>query len=166
MLGTWPVEHKARQLKIALGDMISGHRAACVRAAGSSPAAKSDHPRITAIARGRWMDTSLLEDTAEMGFTAVDATELSSAHPNQDLLRDFAVIYLADIAREAIVLQDRNELKKSEALLREALDKYRGLLEETGDRAIRAHAGGAEIRDEHGQPQIPPRKLAPAEQRA
>ena len=39
------------------------------------------------------------------------------------------MIYLADIAREAIVLQDRNELKKSEALLREALDKYRDLLE-------------------------------------
>jgi hypothetical protein len=95
----------------------------------AQPASKSDHPRITAIARGRGADTSLLEDAAEMGFTAVDGTELSSAHPNQDLLRGFAMIYLADIAREAIVLQDRNELKKSEALLREALDKYRGLLE-------------------------------------
>jgi Ca-activated chloride channel family protein len=129
VLGTWPVEHKARQLKIALGDMIAGLERHVFVRLEAQPASKSDHPRITAIARGRGVDTSLLEDAAEMGFTAVDGTELSSAHPNQDLLRGFAMIYLADIAREAIVLQDRNELKKSEALLREALDKYRGLLE-------------------------------------
>jgi Ca-activated chloride channel family protein len=129
VLGTWPVEHKARQLKIALGDMIAGLERHVFVRLEAQPASKSDHPRITAIARGRGADTSLLEDAAEMGFTAVDGTELSSAHPNQDLLRGFAMIYLADIAREAIVLQDRNELKKSEALLREALDKYRGLLE-------------------------------------
>ncbi len=62
VLGTWPVEQKARQLKITLGDMISGIDRHVFVKLEVAPAAKSDHPRITAIARGRINAGDLLED--------------------------------------------------------------------------------------------------------
>ena len=45
VLGTWPVEQKARQLKITLGDMISGIERHVFVKLEVAPAAKSDHPR-------------------------------------------------------------------------------------------------------------------------
>ncbi len=130
VLGTWPVEQKARQLKITLGDMISGIERRVFVKLEVSPAAKSDHPRITAIARGRSIDGNLLEDTTESAFTPVDATELASARPEMDVLRNFALVYMADISRDAVALKDRGEDEKAAKLLEEALTKYRDLLEE------------------------------------
>jgi Ca-activated chloride channel family protein len=129
VLGTWPVEQKARQLKITLGDMISGIERHVFVKLEVAPAAKSDHPRVTAIARGRSTDGSLLEDTGESGFTPVDATELSSARPELEVLRGFAIIYMADTSRDAVALKDRGEDEKAVKLLREALEKYRDLLD-------------------------------------
>ena len=130
VLGTWPVEQKARQLKITLGDMISGIERHVFVKLEIAPAAKSDHPRISAIARGRSTDGNLLEDAGEAAFTPVDATELASARPEMDVLRNFALVYMADISRDAVALKDRGEDEKAEKLLEEALTKYRDLLEE------------------------------------
>jgi Ca-activated chloride channel family protein len=130
VLGTWPVEQKARQLKITLGDMISGIERHVFVKLEASPAAKSDHPRITAIARGRGNAGDLLEDAAEAAFTPVDATELASAHPEMKVLRGFALVYMADISREAVALKDRGEDDKAAILLGDTLAKYRDLLEE------------------------------------
>lgn len=129
VLGTWPVEQKAHQIKITLGDMIAGLERRMFIKLEVQPAAKSDHPRITGMARGRGNDNSLLEDAAEFGFTPVGSTELISASPNRDLLSRFAMVHLADIAREAIALQDRGEMERSAALLQEAIEKYCSLLE-------------------------------------
>jgi Ca-activated chloride channel family protein len=129
VLGTWPVEQKTRQLKITLGDMISGIERHVFVKLEVAPAAKSDHPRITAIARGRSTDGSLLEDTGESAFTPVDATELSSARPEMEVLQGFALVYMADVSRDAVALKDRGEDEKAVKLLREALDQYRDLLD-------------------------------------
>lgn len=146
VLGTWPVEHKARQLKITLGDMISGIERHVFVKLEVAPAAKSDHPRVTAIARGRSTDGSLLEDAGEAAFTPVDGTELASARPEMEVLRGFAIIYMADASRDAVALKDRGEDEKAVKLLRVALEQYRDLLET--EEVARYERILAQLRDE------------------
>jgi hypothetical protein len=46
-----------------------------------------------------------------------------------DILRSFALVYMADTSREAVALKDRGEDDKAVKLLQAALDKYRDLLD-------------------------------------
>jgi Ca-activated chloride channel family protein len=129
VLSTWPTELKGHQLKITLGDMISGIERRVFVKLAVQPASKSDHPKIAGLVRGRANNGDLLEDSAETAFTPVDGTKLVSAKPEMEILRGYALVYMADTSRDAVALKDRGEDDKAVKLLREALDKYRDLLD-------------------------------------
>jgi Ca-activated chloride channel homolog len=129
VLSTWPTELKGHQLKISLGDMISGLERHVFIKLGVPPAAKSDHPKIAGLVRGRANNGDLLENIAEIVFAPVDAKGLADAKPELEILRGFALVYMADISRDAIALKDRREDKKAVKLLEDALNQYRDLLD-------------------------------------
>jgi Ca-activated chloride channel family protein len=130
VLSTWPTELKGHQLKITLGDMISGIERRVFVKLAVQPASKSDHPKIAGLVRGRANNGDLLEDSAETAFTPVDGTKLVSAKPEMAILRGYALVYMADTSRDAVAFKDRGEDDKAVKLLQDALDKYRDLLDQ------------------------------------
>ena len=129
VLSTWPTELKGHQLKITLGDMISGIERRVFVKLAVPPASKSDHPKIAGLVRGGPITATC--SRIQLKPPSPPWTARSWFPPNRRwiVLRGFALVYMADTSRDAVALKDRGEDDKAVKLLQDALDKYRDLLD-------------------------------------
>jgi len=136
--GSWQAEQNGGQLRIFVGNMVSGRKQPLYVQLAVPPQGDPqslDGFTIPCLARGKAKEGVLLEARAEVSFKYVPEEELRNAVPKADLLERCAEVAVADAATEALKMDREGDRQGALNHIASAANLYRPHLSQSREHA-------------------------------
>jgi Ca-activated chloride channel family protein len=123
--GGWRTEFSEGRLRIFLGNLFSGQKQDIYIKLAIPATGEPANTTLKINLSGKDEKDFLFEETAGLAFQYADQAQVEAAPQNHEIVERFALVYLAEIATRALILERKGEREKASQLLSQVIEQYR-----------------------------------------